>query len=41
MQMEKEPVKPHSDIIINKTSVKRNYTRYSDQDKARLFQAVV
>ncbi|ORE09951.1 hypothetical protein BCV72DRAFT_316834, partial [Rhizopus microsporus var. microsporus] len=38
MQVEKEPVKPHSDVIMKETSVKRSYTRYSDQDKVRFFK---
>ncbi|ORE10505.1 hypothetical protein BCV72DRAFT_332972 [Rhizopus microsporus var. microsporus] len=32
MQMEKE-AKPSSDVIMRETSEKRNYSRYSDQDK--------
>ncbi|KAG1151437.1 hypothetical protein G6F37_001754 [Rhizopus arrhizus] len=37
MQMEKE-AKPSSDVIMRETPVKRNYTRYSDQDKVRFFK---
>ncbi|KAG1283673.1 hypothetical protein G6F66_010859 [Rhizopus arrhizus] len=37
MQMKKE-AKPSSDIIMRETSVKRNYTRYSDQDKVKFFK---
>ncbi|KAG1448982.1 hypothetical protein G6F55_010385 [Rhizopus delemar] len=37
MQLEKE-VKPNGDVIMRETSVKRNYTRYSDQDKVRFFK---
>ncbi|KAG1381013.1 hypothetical protein G6F61_003541 [Rhizopus arrhizus] len=37
MQMKKEE-KPSSDIIMRETSVKRNYTRYSDQDKVKFFK---
>ncbi|CEG75259.1 hypothetical protein RMATCC62417_10332 [Rhizopus microsporus] len=37
MQIEKEVLKPHNDVNMRETSVKRNYTRYSDQDKVRLF----
>jgi transposase len=35
--MEKE-AKPSSDVIMRETSVKRNYARYSDQDKVRFFK---
>ncbi|KAI8640886.1 hypothetical protein BD408DRAFT_433758 [Parasitella parasitica] len=38
MQEEKEVVKPCSDVIVRETSVKRNYTRYCDQDKVRFFK---
>ncbi|KAG1190938.1 hypothetical protein G6F35_013852 [Rhizopus arrhizus] len=38
MQVEKEVVKPCSDAIMRETSVKRNYTRYCDQDKVRFFK---
>ncbi|KAG1578520.1 hypothetical protein G6F48_011862 [Rhizopus delemar] len=31
--MQTEERKPSSDVIMRETSVKRNYTRYSDQDK--------
>ncbi|KAG1152680.1 hypothetical protein G6F37_003253 [Rhizopus arrhizus] len=37
MQVEKE-VKPGSDVVMRKTSMKRNYVRYSDQDKVRFFK---
>ncbi|EIE81764.1 hypothetical protein RO3G_06469 [Rhizopus delemar RA 99-880] len=37
MQMEKE-AKPNRDVKMRETSVKRNYTRYSDQDKVRFFK---
>ncbi|KAG1147090.1 hypothetical protein G6F37_009566 [Rhizopus arrhizus] len=37
MQVEKE-VKPGSDLVMGETSMKRNYTRYSDQDKVRFFK---
>ncbi|CEG82112.1 hypothetical protein RMATCC62417_16234 [Rhizopus microsporus] len=37
IQVEKE-VKPGSDVAMRETSVKRNYTRYSDQDKVRFFE---
>ncbi|CEG82070.1 hypothetical protein RMATCC62417_16194 [Rhizopus microsporus] len=37
MQVEKE-AKPSRDVIMKETSVKRNYTRYSDQDKVRFFK---
>ncbi|CEJ05593.1 hypothetical protein RMCBS344292_19531 [Rhizopus microsporus] len=37
MQVEKE-AKPNGDVIMRETSVKRNYTRYSDQDKVRFFK---
>ncbi|KAL1932186.1 hypothetical protein VTP01DRAFT_9242 [Rhizomucor pusillus] len=37
MQIEKE-AKPSNDVIMRETSVKRNYTRYSDQDKVRFFK---
>ncbi|EIE83866.1 hypothetical protein RO3G_08571 [Rhizopus delemar RA 99-880] len=35
MQVKKE-AKPNSDITMRESSVKQKYTRYSDQDKARL-----
>ncbi|CEG76479.1 hypothetical protein RMATCC62417_11375 [Rhizopus microsporus] len=38
MQVEKEVVKPRSDVKMRETSVKRSYTRYSDQDKVRFFK---
>lgn len=38
MQVEKELVKPRSDVTMREASVKRNYTRYSDQDKVRFFK---
>ncbi|KAG1452272.1 hypothetical protein G6F55_008764 [Rhizopus delemar] len=31
-------IKHSSDVIMRETSVKRNYTRYSDQDKVRFFK---
>ncbi|KAG1147971.1 hypothetical protein G6F37_005407 [Rhizopus arrhizus] len=34
----KKEAKPSSDIIMRETSVKRNYTRYSDQDKVKFFK---
>jgi transposase len=37
MQVEKE-AKPNGDVIMRETSVKRNYTHYSDQDKVRFFK---
>lgn len=37
MQMENQ-TKRHNDIIIRETLFKRNYTRYSDQDKVGLFE---
>ncbi|KAG1177328.1 hypothetical protein G6F70_006361 [Rhizopus microsporus] len=37
MQVEKR-ANPNSDVIMRETSVKRNYTRYSDQDKVRFFK---
>ncbi|KAG1041836.1 hypothetical protein G6F25_003635 [Rhizopus arrhizus] len=37
MQVEKE-AKPNGDVVMRETSVKRNYTRYSDQDKVRFFK---
>ncbi|KAG1054450.1 hypothetical protein G6F43_003544 [Rhizopus delemar] len=37
MQMEKE-AKPNREVKMRETSVKRNYTRYSDQDKVRFFK---
>ena len=36
-QVEKE-VQPDSDVVMRETSMKRNYTRYSDQDKVRFFR---
>ncbi|KAI7861816.1 hypothetical protein BDF14DRAFT_1863550 [Spinellus fusiger] len=38
MQVEKEMVKPCSDVIMRKTSVKQNYTCYCNQDKVRFFK---
>ncbi|OAD67335.1 hypothetical protein PHYBLDRAFT_63665 [Phycomyces blakesleeanus NRRL 1555(-)] len=37
MQVEKE-AKPNGDFTMRETSVKRNYTHYSDQDKVRFFK---
>ncbi|KAG1426527.1 hypothetical protein G6F58_001440 [Rhizopus delemar] len=37
MQVEKE-LQPDSDVVMRETSMKRNYTRYSDQDKVRFFR---
>ncbi|KAL4211738.1 hypothetical protein AB4K20DRAFT_1898545 [Rhizopus microsporus] len=37
MQVEKE-AKPNGDVVMRETSVKRNYTRYSDQDKVKFFK---
>ena len=37
MQVEKE-VKPGNDVVMRKTSMKRNYVRYSDHDKVRFFK---
>ncbi|KAG0739997.1 hypothetical protein G6F16_009761 [Rhizopus arrhizus] len=37
MQVE-EDVKPDTDAVMRETSIKRNYIRYSDQDKVRLFK---
>ena len=37
MQVEKK-AKPKGDAIMREISVKRNYTRYSDQDKVRFFK---
>ncbi|CEG81694.1 hypothetical protein RMATCC62417_15859 [Rhizopus microsporus] len=37
MQIEKE-AKSNRDVIMRETSGKRNYTRYSDQDKMRFFK---
>ena len=37
MQMKKE-AKPDRDVKMREASVKRNYTRYSDQDKVRFFK---
>ncbi|CEG70119.1 hypothetical protein RMATCC62417_06068 [Rhizopus microsporus] len=37
MQMKQE-AKPDSDVTMRDTSLKRNYTRYSDQDKVRFFK---
>ena len=37
MQVEKE-IKPGSDVVMSETSMKRNYTPYSDQDKVRFFK---
>ncbi|KAG1301332.1 hypothetical protein G6F64_011900 [Rhizopus arrhizus] len=37
MQIEKE-ANPNRDVKMRETSVKRNYTRYSDQDKVRFFK---
>ncbi|KAG1001503.1 hypothetical protein G6F57_014867 [Rhizopus arrhizus] len=39
MQVEKE-AKPSSDTVRRETSMKRTYTRYSDQDKVRFFKAL-
>lgn len=36
MQMEER--KPNTDVIMRKISVKRNYTRYSDQDRVIFFK---
>jgi transposase len=33
-----EDVKPDTDAVMRETSIKRNYTRYSDQDKVRFFK---
>ncbi|KAG0817207.1 hypothetical protein G6F18_008281 [Rhizopus arrhizus] len=38
MQVEREVVKPRSDVKMRETSVKRSYTRYSDQHKVRFFK---
>ncbi|CEJ01779.1 hypothetical protein RMCBS344292_15800 [Rhizopus microsporus] len=38
MQVEKEVAKPRGDVKMRETSVKRSYTRYSDQDKVRFFK---
>ncbi|KAI7862271.1 hypothetical protein BDF14DRAFT_114960 [Spinellus fusiger] len=37
MQMERE-AKASNDVVMRETSMKRNYTRYSDQDKVRFFK---
>ena len=37
MQME-EDVKPDTDAVMRETSIKRNYTRYLDQDKVKFFK---
>jgi transposase len=37
MQMEQE-AKPDNDVTMRDTSLKRNYTRYFDQDKVRFFK---
>lgn len=37
MQVEKE-VKPDNDVVTKETSIKRNYTHYSVQDKVRIFK---
>ncbi|KAG1141341.1 hypothetical protein G6F37_008402 [Rhizopus arrhizus] len=37
VQVKKE-VKPGSDVVMKETSMKRNYTRHSDQDKVRFFK---
>ncbi|KAG1340145.1 hypothetical protein G6F62_005532 [Rhizopus arrhizus] len=37
MQIEKE-ANPNRDVKMRETSVKRNYTRYSDQDEVRFFK---
>jgi transposase len=37
MQVE-ENVKPDTDAVMRETSIKRNYIRYSDQDKVRFFK---
>lgn len=39
--MQTEERKPSSDVIMRETSVKRNYTRYSDQDKVRFFKLLL
>ncbi|KAG1170467.1 hypothetical protein G6F70_009073 [Rhizopus microsporus] len=39
--MQTEERKPSSDVIMRETSVKRNYTRYSDQDKMRFFKLLL
>jgi hypothetical protein len=39
MQVEKE-AKPSSDTVRRETSMKRTYTRYSDQDKVRFFKVL-
>jgi transposase len=40
MRVEDE-VKPDTDVIMRETSVKRNYTHYSDQDKVRFFKLLL
>lgn len=37
MQVEKE-IKSGSDVFMKETSIKQNYTRYSEQDKVRFFK---
>ncbi|KAG1443306.1 hypothetical protein G6F56_010721 [Rhizopus delemar] len=37
MQIEKE-AKASNDVVMRRTSMKRNYTRYSDQDNVRFFK---
>ena len=38
MQVEKKVAKPRGNVKMRETSVKRSYTRYSDQDKVRFFK---
>jgi hypothetical protein len=38
VQVEKAVLRSRSDVIMRETSVKRNYTRYSDQGKVRFFK---
>ena len=40
IQVEKK-AKPNGDVIMREISVKRNYTRYSDQNKSEVHQTVV
>jgi hypothetical protein len=38
--VENEVVKPRRDAVMREVSMKRNYTRYSDQDKVRFFKVL-
>jgi transposase len=41
IQVEKEVVNPGGDVKMREISVKRNYTRYFDQDKMRFFKLLL